>query len=85
MKRVEINEAVASLGDYAQKLAGEPLVLTADGRPVAALLPIDEADLDALALGSDPRFLALIEQARAEHRAGRSRSADEVRRELLGS
>jgi antitoxin (DNA-binding transcriptional repressor) of toxin-antitoxin stability system len=85
MKHVEIDEATASLGDYARALADEPLVPTSGGRPVAALVPIDEADLDAEALGSDPRFLALIERARAEHRAGGSRPADEVWRELLGS
>jgi hypothetical protein len=59
-----------------------PLVLTDGGQPIAALMPIDDADLETIALGSNPKFLAVIEQARARSRAGAGLSPDEVRREL---
>jgi len=56
--------------------------LTEAGHAIAALLPMDDADLESLALSLSPRFQALIERARAEYRSGASLSADDVRREL---
>ena len=82
MKTIDVSQATDSLGRYARALESEPLVLTDGGRPIAALMPIDEADLDSVALGTDPRFLALIERARAEHRSGAGLPPDAVRREL---
>jgi hypothetical protein len=81
MKRIDISEATGSLGQYVRELDG-PLVLTDGGQPIAALMPIDDADLETIALGSNPKFLAVIEQARAQSRAGAGLSPDEVRREL---
>jgi antitoxin (DNA-binding transcriptional repressor) of toxin-antitoxin stability system len=82
MKTLEISQAVDSLSQYARRLNGEPLVLTEAGRPVAALMPIDEADLESIALQAHPKFWEVIEQARAEHRAGAGLSSQEVRGEL---
>jgi antitoxin (DNA-binding transcriptional repressor) of toxin-antitoxin stability system len=82
MKTIDVSQATGSLGQYARELDREPLVLTVGGRPIAALLPIDDADLDSVALEMTPKFLALIEQARAQRRAGAGLSTDEVRREL---
>jgi antitoxin (DNA-binding transcriptional repressor) of toxin-antitoxin stability system len=83
MKKIEITQATNPLGQYARELEkNEPLFLTEGGHAVAALLPIDDADLESMVLSLDPRFQAIIEQARAESRQGRGLSADEVRREL---
>jgi hypothetical protein len=38
MKTLELKEATASLADYVPSVELEPLVLLADGKPVAALL-----------------------------------------------
>jgi prevent-host-death family protein len=64
MKRIELSEANDSLSQPVRDLAGEPLVVTESGVPIAALVPIDELDLESLALGSNPRFLAILEKAR---------------------
>jgi hypothetical protein len=82
MRKIEINQATSPLGQYARELESGPLVLTKDGHAVAALLPIDDADLQSLALSLSPRFQAVIDKARAEYREGRSLSSDEVRRAL---
>jgi hypothetical protein len=82
MKKIEITQATNPLGQYARELGNEPLVLTDGGRAVAALLPIDDADLESMMLSLNPRFQAIIEKARAESREGRGLSAGDVRREL---
>ena len=82
MRKIEINQATSPLGQYARELEHGPLVLTEDGHAIAALLPIDDSDLESLRLSLSPRFQAVIEQARAEFRDGSSLSSDEVRRVL---
>lgn len=82
MKTIEIDQATGPLGQFARELGPEPLILTRDGQPVAALMPIDGEDLDSIALGSHPRFLAILEQARAEYRDGAGVSEEEARRQL---
>jgi antitoxin (DNA-binding transcriptional repressor) of toxin-antitoxin stability system len=82
MKTIEVSQATNSLGEYARELEQEPLVLTEGGHAIAALFPIDDDDLESLALSLSPKFQALIERARAEYRNGASLSADDARREL---
>ena len=40
MRILEVTEATASLAEYAEELDKEPIILTVDGKPVAALMPI---------------------------------------------
>ena len=82
MEKIEVTLATNSLEQYARELDEEPLVLTERGRAIAALMPIDDANFESLALSLSPKFQALIERSREEHRNGASLSADEVRREL---
>jgi antitoxin (DNA-binding transcriptional repressor) of toxin-antitoxin stability system len=82
MKTIEVSQATNTLGQYARELEEEPLVLTQDGHPIAALMPIDPADLESIALSLSPKFQTLIEGSREEYRTGASLSADEVRRQL---
>jgi antitoxin (DNA-binding transcriptional repressor) of toxin-antitoxin stability system len=80
MKTIDLSEATASLRDYAQ--GGDPIVLTDGGHAIAALVPIDDDDAESLTLSLSPKFQAMIERSRHEHRAGASLSAEEVRRAL---
>ncbi len=82
MKKIDINEAVNTLGEYARELEQGPLVLTDGGHAIAALVPIEDADLESLSLSLNPKFQSLIQTARDQHLAGSSLSAEEVRREL---
>ncbi|MGO9466001.1 MAG: hypothetical protein ACLQIB_43760 [Isosphaeraceae bacterium] len=82
MKKVEITQATKSLERYARELGQEPLVLTERGHAIAALLPVDDADVESMTLSLSPRFQAVIDRARAEYRNGASLSAEDARREL---
>jgi hypothetical protein len=82
MKTIELDDARDSLGDYARNLGSEPLLVTQGGQTVAALMPVLDNDLDSLALASNPQFLAILERARAQRRAGLALTPDDVRREL---
>ena len=82
MKTIEMSEATAPLAEYAQEVGKEPLILTVDGRPVAALVPIENADLETVTLSAHPEFLALIERSRARQRAEGGVSGEEIRRRL---
>lgn len=82
MKTLELAEATASLADYAQAIQEEPVIVTVNGKPVAALLPIGNADLETVTLSTSPQFLALIERSRARHRAEGGISSEEMRRRL---
>jgi PHD/YefM family antitoxin component YafN of YafNO toxin-antitoxin module len=82
MKTMELAAATGPLSQYARELDEEPLVLTDSGHPVAALMPISDVDLETVALASNPKFLAILETARGQRRAGQGLTPDEVRREL---
>jgi antitoxin (DNA-binding transcriptional repressor) of toxin-antitoxin stability system len=82
MRIIDVTQAHDSLGQSVRQLAGEPLVVTEDGVPIAALVPIDELDLESLALGRNPRFMAILEEARAQCRQGLGLTSEAVRREL---
>ena len=82
MKTLDVSKATAPLSQYARALDKEPLVLTDGDQPIAALMPIEDADLETIALGSNPKFLALLEQARAQRRAGAGLTTEEVRAKL---
>lgn len=82
MKTLEIHQATAPLAEYARKVKEEPVILTARGKPVAALVPIENADLETATLSTDPRFIAIIERSRARQRSEGGISDREIRRRL---
>ena len=82
MKIIEQAEAKASLAAYAAGIAQEPVIVTVNGKPVAALVAIENANLETVSLSTNPAFLALIERSRARQRTEGGLSGDEVRRGL---
>ena len=82
MKTLEMAQATAPLSEYAQGVSKEPVVLTIGGKPVAALVAIENADLETVTLSTHPQFMALIERARARHKAEGGISSAEMRRRL---
>lgn len=84
MKVVKMEEAKGSLSDYARRNRRDAVVVTRRGKPVSALVPLEAGvDMERLALSMNPRFRAILERSRAEVRAGKVVSSDEVRR-ILG-
>jgi len=82
MKVIEMSNAKATLAEYAKNVVNEPVVVTSDGKPVAALLSIDDIDLETVSLSTNPDFLAIIEHSRARLRAEGGISSQEMRRRL---
>jgi len=83
VRRVEVADATESLATYIRKAAGSgPVVVTDDGQPVAALVMLEDTDLETVALSSDPEFLELIRSSRARHAQEGGLSSAEVRRRL---
>ena len=82
MKTLEISQATAPLADYAREVREEPVVVTMDGKPIAALVAIENADAETVKLSTNPDFLALIERSRARQRADGGISSNEMRRRL---
>jgi len=82
MKTVEMTKATAPLADYAREVDKEPLIVTKRGRPVAALMPIENADDETVSLSTNRRFLALIERSRQRHDTEGGISTEEMRRRL---
>ena len=80
MKVVETTDATRSLADYAAEIGGGPVVVTNHGQPVAALIPIENADLETVALSTNRQFLDLIERSRARVRTEGGVSSEEMRR-----
>ena len=82
MKTLEMAKATASLAEYARDVNKEPVIVTVDGKPVAALMPIENADLETVTLSTHPQFIALIERSRARQKAEGGISNLEMRRRL---
>jgi prevent-host-death family protein len=82
MKTIELVQATAPLAEYAQEVNKELIIITVGGKPVAALVPIENADLETVTLSTHPQFLALIERSRARQKAEGGISSAEMRRRL---
>ena len=82
MKIIEMAEATATLADYAREVAVEPVIVTVGDKPVAALVSIENADLETVSLSTNPNFLAIIERSRARHQAEGGIPSDEMRHRL---
>ncbi len=82
MKTLEMTEATAPLVEYARDVNKEPLILTIAGKPIAALVAIENADWETVTLSTHPQFLALIEQSRARQKAEGGISSEEMRHRL---
>ena len=82
MKTLEMTKATASLAEYAQEVNKEPVIVTRNGKPIAALVSVENADLETVALSVAPQFLALIERSRARQKTEGGISSAEMRRRL---
>ena len=75
MKTLAKSKATDSLAHYVDSLGDETIVVTRNGRPIAALVSLQNADTETVKLSTDPAFLQLIERSRQP----RVRSAAPIR------
>ncbi|MFB2892933.1 type II toxin-antitoxin system prevent-host-death family antitoxin [Aerosakkonemataceae cyanobacterium BLCC-F50] len=62
MKKVEISEISSVLENY-QKTE-QPLILTRNGEPIAALFPVEDVDMETLSISMNQKFISIIEKSR---------------------
>ncbi len=82
MKTVEVAKAIMPLSDYTKGVKKEPVIITKEGRPVAALVSITNADIETVSLSNNPKFIALIERSRSRQKSEGGISTEEMRRRL---
>ncbi len=82
MKTLEMKKATAPLERYARRIRKHPMVLTVQGKPVAALVAITNADWETVTLSTNPQFITLVERSRARQKTEGGVSGDEMRRRL---
>ncbi len=82
MRVIEKSKATASLATYTNRVKKESVIVTRKGKPIAALVPIENADLETVSLSTNRKFLELIERSRARQRVEGSISSAVIRRKL---
>jgi len=82
MKVVEKEMATTTLAAYTEEVGNGPVVVTHQGKPVAVLMPIKNADLETVVLSTNRQFIDLIERSRERVRAKGGISSEEMRRRL---
>jgi prevent-host-death family protein len=68
MRVIDKSDATDTLAQYAAEIENGPVIVTSEGRPVAALVPLDNIDLETVSLSTNREFLALIERSRSSVR-----------------
>jgi len=67
MKTIELKRANSPLAKYVTRLEGGPLVVTRNGRPTAALVPLaSDTDLESFGLSTNSKFIAMLEESRRQ-------------------
>lgn len=80
--KIDMTDATEPLATYVRKADAGPVVITSDGRPVAALVVLENADLETVALSTDPDFLDLIQSSRARRAQEGGLTSAEIRDRL---
>jgi mRNA-degrading endonuclease RelE of RelBE toxin-antitoxin system len=68
LKRIAIESCNLSVQERAKIAETEPVILTREGDPVLGIVGVDEAEVEAWSLGSDPDFLAMMGRFRERGR-----------------
>ena len=79
MKTLEIQDATASLADYVREANKQPVIVSRKGKPIAALVPIQNADWETASLSTNPQFLAFFQHSRIRQQREGGLSSVEMR------
>ena len=78
MKVASVADVKAKLSAYVRATDQGPVVITRNGKAVAAIVPVDgDQDLERLMLGYSPRLRAILAAARQRIRGGQGIRHDE--------
>ena len=83
MKTASVADVKARLGDYLKAIRQGPVVVTRNGKPVAVLTAVTDAEeLERLLLAHSPRFRAIVQKSMQQIRAGKGIPHDEFWRQM---
>ena len=83
MKSVRLSDITGSLSDYARKGLREPVVVTRQGRPLVAVMPLSNLDdWESVSVATNAKFMEIIERSRANARDRGTAPLAAVRRRL---
>src|SRR5437868_8461680 len=83
MKTASVADVKANFSAYVKASGRCPVVITRNGKAVAAIIPLsDEDDLERLALGYSPKLRAILSDARQRIRAGEKIPHEQFWREV---
>jgi len=82
MKTLEMTKANSPLVDYARDVDKEPVILTENGKPVAALVSIKNTDVESIRLSMDPEFMKIISRSRSHLKSKGGVPSEEMRKRL---
>jgi len=72
MKIASVAEVKAKFSAYVKASGQSPVVITRNGKAVAAIIPLaDDDDVERLMLGYSPKLRAILSTARQRIRSGR--------------
>lgn len=84
MKSVRLSDVTGSLSDYAREGLSEPVVVTRQGRPVVAVMPLTRFDdWESVSLATNAKFMDIIERSRASAREHGTVPLAELRKRLV--
>lgn len=79
MKTIDISQANAPLSEYARMITAGPLIITSRGKPVMAVIELEDTDSETLSLSMNPDFMEIIHHSRERHEKEGGISAEEMR------
>src|SRR4051812_8869461 len=82
MKVVAIEGSTLSVSQLVELVSEGPVILTRGGEPLVAVRDIAGSDWESTSLAENPRFQAIIEDARRGYRASGGIGLDDLRAEL---
>lgn len=83
MKMASVAEVKAQFSAYFKQSEEGPIIVTRNGKPVAALLAVrDEEELERLILANSARLRSILEKTREQIRAGEGIGHEEFWREV---
>ncbi len=68
--------------EYIRSLADEPLIITMNGKPVAALISVENMDMETAKLSTNPGFMAIVERSRTRYKKEGGISGKDMRRKF---
>lgn len=70
MKMASVDQMKAHFSAYLKASKQGPVIVTRNGKPIAALVPVDDEELERLAMAHSPKLQAILEAARQRFRSG---------------